>query len=157
MIRIELLKTGNINEYSRLARRIIQGTPYYSEAAKKNEMSSFALPLLEERLKKKENVLLVAKEKTAMAGFCCGYIDGKVFWLDWIGVDGKFRGRGAAAQLIEFLEAFLRKRNVHKVWCDTRINNKESIALIKKFGYRKIAFLKNHWSGLDYFLWEKFL
>ena len=52
-------------------------------------------------------------------------------------------------------EEILREKGVHKIWCDTRTNNKESISLLRKLKYRKLGTFRNGWYKEDFFLWEK--
>jgi len=56
-----------------------------------------------------------------------------------------------------FLESSVHQRDCHKVWCDTKVDNVQSISLLISLGYTKVATLKNHWYGLDYYLWEKLI
>ena len=55
---------------------------------------------------------------------------------------------------MEALKASLPARGAHKVWCDSRADNVESIATLERAGFRRIASLENHWFNQDYLLWE---
>ena len=61
-----------------------------------------------------------------------------------------------AKKLVERSEVWA-KNKAHKIWLDTRINNKESIALFKKLKYKKAATFKKHYYGQDFYIWEKLI
>ena len=54
---------------------------------------------------------------------------------------------GIATQMFMFIQKFARQRGMHKLWADTRTNNKPAIAMVKSAGYRKVAKLRRHWYG----------
>lgn len=144
-------------EFSGLARRIISATDYYSKTAKEHECKNYNAEKVLEKLLGRKYLHLCAKLGGKMVGFLDGYFDLGVFWVDWIGVERGFRRKGIATEMLKFLEKKLKRGKAHKVWFDSRTNNRESIGLFRKMGYKKIAFLKNHWYGQDFYLWEKFI
>ena len=156
-MKIEFLKEKDINNLSNLAKRIIYRTSYYSPLSKKEESKKFYPNNLKSKLKSKENLYLIAKERNKIIGFLSGHYDVDTFWLDWIGIDKKFRRRGISVQLYYRLERKLKKSKVHKIWGDSRTNNKESIPLLTKLKFKKITLIKKHWYKHDFYLWEKFI
>ena len=154
---IEFLKKRDAANFSRLARGVIAATDYYSKTAKRHEAANYRAEKVVEKLLGRKYLHLCAKLEGKMVGFCDGYFDLGIFWVDWIGVEKGFRRKGIATRMLKFLEKKLKRGKAHKIWFDSRISNRESIGLFKKLGYRKIAFLRNHWYGQDFYLWEKFI
>lgn len=156
-MKIGLLDQKHIPEYSNFSRGIISKTDYYSPLAKKGEMKKFLAKNIRIDLKNKNKVYFYITEKGKIIAFRSGYFDCGTFWGDWIGVDPKFRRKGISLSFQNYLENYLKKFHVHKIWCDCRTDNKESINSLKKRGYRKIAKIKNYWYHQDFYIWEKLL
>ncbi len=97
----------------------------------------------------------VALEYGNIIGFTIGRNEAGVYWGDWVGVSSVYRRKGVAKSLLKFRNKVLKEKGVHKVWSDTRSDNKESISLLRKMGHKKLGFFKNGWYGQDFFLWEK--
>lgn len=113
--------------------------------------------MIRKELKDKSNLFLVAKEINKIVGTLNGYYEAGMFWIDWLVIDPSYRRNGIAKSLMNYLEKKLKKEKIHKMWCDCRINNKESISLLNKLKFKKIAKLKNHWYKQDFYLWQKYL
>ena len=154
MIKISKLKEGDVSAYYKLVRQVILSTPYYSKWAKREESISYPPEWLRKSIKNKRKFLLGAKDKDKMVGFALGYTGTGMLHLNWIGVDPKYRKLGIAERLVKKVET-LAKGKVHKIWLDTRTNNKESIALFKKLKYKKAATFRKHYYGQDFYIWEK--
>lgn len=157
MVRIGLLKSKDVSEYCRLVSRVIRATPYYSSEAHGGEIRQYDTQGIRRELRNPRYLYLAAKEKEDIIGFCFGDIQGRVCWMEWIGADPAHRRRGVAGRLLTEFEQRLKKSGVFKIWCDSRPTNRESNALLQKSGFRKVALLKNHWYGLDFYIWEKML
>ena len=99
-------------------------------------------------------MFLCAKDKNKVVGFVFGSINTGMLHLMWLGVDSEYRKLGVAEKLIKKAEIWAKGR-VHKIWFDTRINNKESVPLAKKLKYKKAATLRKHYYGQDFYIWEK--
>ena len=154
---IAFLKKNEINEFSEKVKEIILSTPYYSKIAKREEIKKYKVSELRKKLKDKDKIYLVAKTDNKIIGFLNGYFDCETFWVEWAGVEKNSRRKGIAINLNKFLENNLKKSNIHKIWCDCRTNNKESINLLKKLKFKKIALVKRHWYKHDFYLWYKFI
>jgi len=146
-----------IGELSDFVRKIISDTSYYNQIAKTEESKKFEPEKIRLKIKENANMYIVAKQNGKIVGFCEGYFDAGTFRAEWMGVQKTFRNKGIAEKLIVFLEKELNKYSVHKIWGDSRTNNKESAALLKKLGYEKIAMLEKQWYGQDFYLWQKFI
>lgn len=153
---ILFLKEKDIGELSKLAKKVISEIPYYSKNAKKHELKKFEAKTLKQKIKDKNNRYIITKINNKPVGFCYGYFDAGTFWLEWIGVDKEFRRKGIATSMIRFILNKIRPR-VHKIWNDTRANNKEAAALFKKLKFEKVTQIKNHWYKQDFCLWQKFI
>ena len=141
---------------AKLIRSVIASTPYYSPEAQKEEIKKHDKSKLKEYLSdRKYYTCLIAEEDKKITGFVIGRNEAGVFWLDWIGVHRVFRGKHIAESLMKKLEKLIKPKGVHKIWCDTRNTNKESISLLKKLKYKKLGFFQNGWYKQDFFLWEK--
>ena len=156
MIKIEKLKELDIPAYYKLVRRVILNTPYYSEWAKKEESTGYSPAWLKRGIKNRNKLLLCAKDKNKVVGFAFGYINTGLFHLMWIGTDSEYRKLGIAEKLVKKVELWA-KNKVHKIWLDTRTNNKQSVALFKKLKYKKAATLRKHYYGQDFYIWEKLI
>ena len=156
-MKISILKKNDIKEFSYLAKNIISNTPYYSILAKKHEVKKYNVNNIKYKLKNKKDLYVVIKDKNKIIGFCSGHFDALTFWIDWIGVEKNLRRNKVSIRLFNFLEKRLKKSGVHKIWCDSRTNNKESLPLLKKLKFKKIALLKKHWYKQDFYLWYKFI
>ena len=53
------------------------------------------------------------------------------------------------------LEKSVKDRKSHKIWCDSRTDNVQSITLFKSLGYQLLTTIPNHWYGQDFVLLQK--
>ncbi len=156
-LRICYLRTNEVKELSNLAKGVILGVPYYSKEAKKQEIKEFGAERLKRKIGDKSNLYVLAKENSKVIGFCYGYFEAGIFWLDWIGVDKEFRRKGIATCMIRFVENRLKRRRIHKIWNDSRTNNKEAVELFKKLGFKRLVSIRKHWYKQDFYLWQKLI
>jgi ribosomal protein S18 acetylase RimI-like enzyme len=143
-----------IEALAALMRDTIRRLTYYNERAIAAELDKYTAQNLRSRVAADSLSVIVARDANALTGFCVSRFDDGTVWLDWFGTELRARGRGVGAALLAELARTLRSRDAHKIWCDSRTDNKESKAALKRAGYRRIATLVNHWYGQDYFLWE---
>ena len=157
MIKVSALKASDVFKYHRLIGRVINHTYYYSLSARKKEIAGYSMKWLQAGIKNTKRILLCAKDRDKVVGFLFGYVSTGMLHLIWLGVDSNYRKVGIGQQLMLKTEAWGRGKKVHKIWFDTRVNNKQSIPLVIKLKYRKVALLKKHYYGQDFFIWEKLL
>lgn len=157
MAKVSVLKPDEVAEFSHVFREVVSETPYYSKEAKAAEIRQFSPREVRKKLDGGDYLFLISKMNGKIVGFSCGYYDAGLFWGDWFGVKKGFRGRHIALDLLDYRDAFLKRHGVHKIWNDCRTNNKESIGLLKKRGFRKIARMNRHWYKQDFYIWYKFL
>jgi ribosomal protein S18 acetylase RimI-like enzyme len=127
---------------------------YYNESAIRAELAKYTPDELRARLAGDPSAALVARDGERLVGYCVSRFDNGTIYLDWYGTAPEARGRGIGASLLTALADSLPSRRAHKIWCDSRTDNKESNAVLERAGYHRIATLVNHWYGQDYFLWE---
>lgn len=152
---VALGSSADVNAVSDLFRVVLTGLPYYNEKAVRAELARFGSDELHEWAADVPHGLLVAKDRQVIIGFCISRPDDDLIWLEWFGVHPSFRRAGIASALLRSLERSARVRKAHKIWCDSRTGNVESIAILQHHGYRQLCTLENHWHHQDYHLWEK--
>ena len=136
-IKISLATTKDIPALSRFYQSIIRESPYYSEVAIKEELKRFSIKNLTKEFCDKDNLYLIAKLGNEIVGARNGYREAGMFWSDWGVVHASNRCHGISRPLMAFFENKLKKEGAHKIWCDSRTNNKESILSLKSFGFKK--------------------
>ena len=152
---IKTLTKKELSDYSNLAKKIILNTNYYTEHAKREESEKFSEESLEKKIKDRNNLFVFAEEDKKLIAFFNGQYDSGTFWANWLGVDPTYRNKGITEKILFYVNCELERNNVHKVWFDTLVNNKEAVGLVKKLGFKKIGRLNNHWHNQDFYLWEK--
>ena len=143
-----------IDALAALMRDTIQPLSYYNEQAIRAELHKYTADNLRALARDDPQAVLVARDAGGLAGFCVSRFDDGTIWLSWFGTAARARGQGVGAALLAALADSLPERNSHKIWCDSRVDNKESKSVLERFGFRRITTLTNHWYGQDYFLWE---
>lgn len=156
-MKIQVAEPKDIAYLSRFYQYIIKDNPYYSRLAIKEELKRFSARNLRKEFKDKDNLYIFIKEGDKIIGARNGYYEAGMFWSDWGIAHPLYRRKGISRALMTFLEKKLKKEGVHKIWCDSRTNNKESISALKKLGFKKIVTIKNHWYKQDFILWQKLL
>ena len=156
-MKIYIAKPKDISRLSSFYQGIIKNNPYYSKSAIKEELKRFSGDNLRKEFKDKDNLYIIAKEAHNIVGARNGYYEAGMFWSDWDVVHPLWRRRGVSTALMTFLEKKLKKEGIHKIWCDSRTTNKESIAALISLGFNKITTIKNHWYNQDFILWQKLL
>ncbi len=143
-----------IDALAMLMRDTIQPLRYYNERAISAELTKYTPDTLRALAADDPHAILVARDGEGLIGFCVSRYDDGTIWLSWFGTALRARGRGIGASLLAALAATLPSRHAHKIWCDSRTDNKQSKSVLTRAGYRQIATLTNHWYGQDYYLWE---
>lgn len=137
-----------------LMRETIGPLGYYNERARLAELKKYSAETLRALAAADPRAVIVARDELGLTGFCVSSCDGGIVSLAWYGTATRARGRGVGAALLAALAATLSDRDGHKLWCDSRTDNKESNSVLERAGYKRVATLSNHWFGQDYFLWE---
>ena len=143
-----------IDALAALMREVIQPLAYYNAVAQRAELEKYGPEELRALATSDHLAVLVARDADGLTGFCISGDDDGTVWLYWFGVASRARGRGIGLALLAALGASIVNRGAHKVWCDSRTDNRESIAVLERTGFHRVATLTNHWHRQDYFLWE---
>jgi ribosomal protein S18 acetylase RimI-like enzyme len=155
-MKISILKEQDFTKFSKFSKKsIFSVKKYYSKKACLEEAKLFSVSSLKNRFADKKDLIICSKFGEKIVGFISGQLSCGVFWLEWVAVHPKFRRKKIAEDLYSFFEKKAKLLGAHKIWCDNRVCNKESISLIKKLGFRRICIIKNHWYNMDYNLWQK--
>lgn len=154
---IRKIQIKDIENYHQLVTEIIGNTSYYSDLAKSEELEEYSQEQIGKRLNDGINVYFVAIEDAKMIGFCHGYFDMGTFWINWIGTQKNIRYKGVASKILKEIEEYIIALGVHKIWLNTKMDNKESINFFLKHGYKIFAPVKNHWYHADFYFWEKMI
>jgi RimJ/RimL family protein N-acetyltransferase len=142
---------------SNVIRQLISGLAYYNSRAREEELAKHTATKLLMMSSDDRDSVLLARHNKQIIGFCLSRYDDGVIWLSWFGVVAEWRNRGVGALLLKALEKTVAPRNCHKIWCDTRVSNHISQRVLRQAGYKKIAKLRRHWYGQDFYLWQKFI
>lgn len=154
MSTVGAVATNEIDALAALMREVIEAIPYYNAAAIRAELEKYGPDQLRALATSDPQAVLVARDGDGITGFCISGDDDATIWLYWFGVAPRARGRGIGLALLAALGASAASRGAHKVWCDSRTENRESIAVLERTGFSRVATLTNHWHNQDYFLWE---
>jgi ribosomal protein S18 acetylase RimI-like enzyme len=154
---IDLLKTSELEKFSKFAIETISQAHHYSLHAREEEIKKFSKKSILHDIRHKDHIYIIAKRKNDIVGFACGYFDAETFWMDWICVEKDTRRKGVAKEIINFLIKTTKKNKAYKIWCDTRTTNKHAINLMKKMKFKKTGLFKKHWYGQDFYFWERIL
>jgi ribosomal protein S18 acetylase RimI-like enzyme len=144
----------DVDAVAALMRDTIQPLACYNERARRAELARYTADGLRSLVAEDPQAVLVARDGSALIGFCVSRFDDGTIWLSWFGTAARARGRGVGSSLLAALAKTLPSRHAHKIWCDSRVDNTESRSVLERAGFRRIATLSNHWYGQDYFLWE---
>lgn len=114
----------------------------------------FSREKLESYLKDKDTLLLVAKNGKEIIGFLRGFVGyGGSSWINWLGVERRFRKRGIGVTLLQEAEDFLKSRLCHFIQCCAE--NLELVNFYQKRGWKLIGLQKKSWCGQDEYLLQK--
>jgi ribosomal protein S18 acetylase RimI-like enzyme len=152
---IRPLQSQDLPQAARLLETAIESMTIYNAWAKREEVALHQPVIFEQNLIQDPQSLIGAFENESLIGVITSSLEAGLIWLGWIAVNFEHRGRGVARALINALEDSARERGAHKIWCDSRIENEVSNAMLTASRYRCVATLNHHWYGLDYFIWEK--
>jgi len=109
---------------------------------------------IEEYLKNSNCLLLVAKADGKIIGFLKGFIGyGGSSWINWLGIDKRFRNQGLATELLRRAEEFFKKNLCHFIQLCTE--NEDLVEFYRKRGWKLIGLQEKSWCGQDEYLMQK--
>ena len=153
-LRTRAATTADLPNLYRALSGIIDEVPLYNDRSKSSDHKIYTKKYLTELHRTDPELLLVGYCGSSLAAFAVCKFDQGPIWLSWFGAVPEYRGHGFGKKILANLLGGLRRRGVHKLWCDTRTNNKYAIKILKSLGFRKLCRMENHWYNQDYFLWE---
>ena len=142
-------------EVAKVFKTVTSAITYYNDLAIKEELNHYKTADLKQKIKEDSYSILVAINDTKIVGYCITHFDCYTIWIDWFGVLNENRGEGIARAMLVELEKSIIERKAHKIWCDSRTDNVQSITLFKSLGYQLFATIPNHWYGQDFVLLQK--
>ncbi len=157
-IRITKLSAKDIPQTHKLLHSVIRHHNCYSNEACRVWEHFYTPARLKKSLRDKNWLCLIAKDKNKIIGFANIFqIYGGVARSDWTLVHPDYRHHGVGHALMAAKFKECKKLGCHKIETDSIVGNEFGKRLLEETGWKKIANLKNHWFGQDYYLWERFL
>ena len=112
-MKIQIAKLKDIPRLSGFY-QFIRSSPYYSQAAIKEELKRFSVKNLKKQFGNKDNLYIFLEEGDKIIGARNGYYEAGIFWSDWGVVHPFYRRKGVSRALMTFLEKKLKKEGIHK-------------------------------------------
>lgn len=90
---------------------------------------------------------LVAESEGRIVGFILGDIRGWEFaipksgWIEIVGVDPDYQGRGVARALIEKLDIYFRNQNVERIMTMVNWNDVDLVGFFRSLGFERSEFI----------------
>lgn len=156
-VTMSIAKRAELAEVRTMLFHIIDEITIYNESAKDYEREHYTIEYLNSLLDEDPSSILIARTGNDASGFLITKPDNGPIWLCWFGVTLEARGKGIGSLLITKMIELASDRKIHKIWCDTRTNNRYSVPILEAHGFQKMCRLDNHWCHQDYFLWQKFI
>ena len=151
------LEVADLSAAAALLETAISSSPHYNAVAKLEEIAAHTPAKLQVSLELDAQSAIGVFAGDELAGVVVSNLDAGLLWLGWIVVAEAWRGRGLSHILMRSLEGTAAQRGAHKIWCDSRVGNDASKALLERHGYVVVVTLERHWYGLDYHLWERWV
>jgi ribosomal protein S18 acetylase RimI-like enzyme len=133
---------------------IIDTTNIYNDVAKSYEREYYTDAYLSHLIQDDPESVVASFDDNVLTSFAISRRDNGPWWLSWFAVAPAHRGKGLGKRVLATILDTLPKRGIHKLWCDTRVNNQYSINILVELGFNRLCRVENHWCNQDYFLWE---
>lgn len=148
---------GDLEVVQKLLFDVIDELEIYNDDAKRIERNLYSIDHLCSLLSENGGAVLLEQLNGTKRGFLIARHDNGPIWLSWFGVAKQWRGHGIGDRLIERLIGLAATTGIHKIWCDTRVNNDSSIRVLLGHGFQRMCRLDNHWCNQDYYIWQRFI
>lgn len=135
-VTVRRMKTQDADAVLRINERIT-GRPYEAQWASK----------IIDDINRNPLGCLVAEEGGEIVGFILGDIRGWEFaipksgWIEIVGVDPRFQGKGVARALIDTLHAYFRNHNVDRVMTMVNWNDGGLVGFFRALGFERSDFI----------------
>jgi L-amino acid N-acyltransferase YncA len=133
----------------------IDASPYYSERFKAHEKSRFGIPYLRALIAADPWHVAVVQQSSQIAGFAISTPELGTLWSSWTYVAPQFRAQALGVYLTRTMIRHWDNGRFHKIACLVRPDNRVTLSLVAHFGFSKMALLKQHIFGEDYWLLER--
>ena len=133
----------------------VWSSPHYSDTFKEFESGRLTPAYLAQLLHADpRHVMTIRDNDGALAGFILSGPEYGVLWQYWSYVDPAHRSGTLAMRVMRNYRQVWDNDRFHKILTYSRPENKVSIALMERYGYTRVAELKQHLFGEDYLLYE---
>ena len=132
----------------------VSTSPHYNDAFKAFEGGRLTRAYLDQLIRTDPRHVMTIRDKGELAGFILSGPEYGVLWQYWSYVDPKYRSGTLAMRVMRNYQAVWQNDRFHKILTYSRPENKVSIALMERYGYKRVAELKQHLFGEDYLLYE---
>ena len=132
----------------------VKTSPYYSDDFKRFEANRLTEAYLDALHRTDPRHVMTLRDKGELAGFILSGPEYGVVWQYWSYLDPKYRSGTLAMRVMRNYQKVWENDRFHKILTYSRPENKVSIALMERYGYRLVADLKAHLFGEDYLLYE---
>lgn len=156
--KVEPLKLEDFDKFYRFSHDFIleQYLDYSPKLREKYFEIEFEPKEVKKMLKNGEKVVFLAWSEGKIIGFTTVDINfkkGGCAWVQWLGVDKKFRRFGAGTELLKAVEEVAVKQKCHFLilWTES----KKNIEYYLKRGYYLVGLQKQSWFGQDEYLLQK--
>ncbi len=155
-IQIEPVAIKNFGQFYAFAQDFILNhyLDYPPKLRKKYLELEFDPKIIKKRIKKGEDLILIAWVKEKVVGFLVNSFEsGGCAHLQWFGVDKNYRNSGIGSRLLKEMEKKIIEKKYHFVilWTESQSN----IEYYKKRGYDLVGLQKQSWFGQDEYLMQK--
>ena len=127
---------------------------YYSNAFKEFESNRLTHAYLASLQQTDPRHVMTIRENGELAGFILSGPEFGVLWQYWSYLDPAHRSGTLAMRVMRYYQSVWQNDRFHKILTYSRPENKVSIALMERYGYKRVAELKQHMFGEDYLLYE---
>lgn len=132
----------------------VRTSPHYNDAFKAFESARLTKAYLDQLFHTDPRHVMTIRDDGELAGFILSGPEYGVLWQYWSYVDPKYRSGTLAMRVMRSYQTVWQNDRFHKILTYSRPENKVSIALMERYGYRRVAELKQHLFGEDYLLYE---
>lgn len=155
--RNETLVPARFSELSQIHKMIqdaVWTSTHYSDTFKEFESARLTPVYLAQLLRTDPRHVMTIRENGELAGFILSGPEYGVLWQYWSYLDPAHRSGTLAMRVMRHYQAVWQNDRFHKILTYSRPENKVSIALMERYGYKRVAELKEHLFGEDYLLYE---
>ncbi|MBU1176543.1 MAG: GNAT family N-acetyltransferase [Alphaproteobacteria bacterium] len=132
----------------------VRTSPYYCDDFKAYESARLTHGYLAQLLGTDPRHVMTLRENGELAGFILSGPEFGVLWQYWSYLDPAHRSGTLAMRVMRHYQTVWQNDRFHKILTYSRPENKVSIALMERYGYKRVAELKQHLFGEDYLLYE---